>query len=167
MESILIGVHVLAAVAIVGLVLMQQGKGADAGASFGGGASQTMFGSSGSGNFLTRSTTWMVVVFFITSLGLAVVARQRAEVGTGESSLISGDLEQITREQEQQRLQAEEFPEIDFGGALDELPALDTDADFPEVEAAVEEAQAVLEEVQTEVEAAASELELPDVNPAE
>ena len=54
MESIIVIVHIVVAVAIVGLVLLQQGKGADAGASFGSGASQTVFGSSGSGNFLVR-----------------------------------------------------------------------------------------------------------------
>ncbi|MDA9129844.1 preprotein translocase subunit SecG, partial [Gammaproteobacteria bacterium] len=57
MESIIVIVHIVVAVAIVGLVLLQQGKGADAGASFGSGASQTVFGSSGSGNFLVRATT--------------------------------------------------------------------------------------------------------------
>ena len=54
MEMLIVVVHVIAALAIIGLVLLQQGKGADAGAAFGSGASQTVFGSSGSGNFLTR-----------------------------------------------------------------------------------------------------------------
>ena len=98
MESILIGIHVLAAIVIIGLVLMQHGKGADMGASFGSGASQTMFGSSGSGNFLTKSTTWMTVIFFVTSLGLAIVAKQRAELSVQDNSLISGDLDQIANE---------------------------------------------------------------------
>ena len=57
MQTLIIVVHVIAALAIVGLVLLQQGKGADAGASFGAGASQTVFGASGSGNFLVRATT--------------------------------------------------------------------------------------------------------------
>ena len=57
METIIIVVHVIVAIAIVGLVLLQQGKGADAGAAFGAGASNTVFGSAGSGNFLTRATT--------------------------------------------------------------------------------------------------------------
>ena len=55
MQTLIIVVHVIAALAIVGLVLLQQGKGADAGASFGAGASQTVFGASGSGNFLGKS----------------------------------------------------------------------------------------------------------------
>jgi len=63
MESIIVIVHIVVAVAIVGLVLLQQGKGADAGASFGSGASQTVFGSSGSGNFLVRATTVCATIF--------------------------------------------------------------------------------------------------------
>ncbi|HCW90625.1 MAG TPA: preprotein translocase subunit SecG, partial [Marinobacter sp.] len=83
METLIVVVHVVIAVALVGLVLIQQGKGADAGAAFGGGASQTVFGSQGSGSFLTRMTTAMAVVFFVTSFSLAVFAKQRAEVAGG------------------------------------------------------------------------------------
>ncbi len=81
METIVVVVHVIAAIAIVGLVLLQQGKGADAGAAFGSGASQTVFGSSGSGNFLTRSTSIAATVFFITSLTLAIFAKQNTSAG--------------------------------------------------------------------------------------
>ncbi|MDP1932380.1 MAG: preprotein translocase subunit SecG [Gammaproteobacteria bacterium] len=81
METIVVVVHVIVAVAIVGLVLLQQGKGADAGAAFGSGASQTVFGSSGSGNFLTRSTSVAATVFFITSLTLAIFAKQNTSTG--------------------------------------------------------------------------------------
>ncbi|WP_339803388.1 preprotein translocase subunit SecG [uncultured Marinobacter sp.] len=80
METLIVVVHVVVAVAVVGLVLIQQGKGADAGAAFGGGASQTVFGSQGSGSFLTRATSVMALVFFLTSFSLAVLAKQRAEV---------------------------------------------------------------------------------------
>ena len=79
MESAIIIVHVVMAIAIIGLVLIQQGKGADAGASFGGGASQTVFGASGSGNFLTKTTSILAVVFFVTSFALAVIAKNKAE----------------------------------------------------------------------------------------
>lgn len=78
MEQIVLIVHVLAALAIIGLIMIQQGKGADMGASFGAGASQTLFGSGGSGNVLTKSTTMLVTVFFATSFGLAVLAKQNA-----------------------------------------------------------------------------------------
>ena len=94
-ESILIAIHVVAAIAITGLVLIQRGKGAEIGASFGSGASQTMFGTLGSGNFLTKSTTLMTVVFFATSLGLAIMARERAELAVQNSGLLSGDIEQV------------------------------------------------------------------------
>ena len=80
LETLVLVVHVVIAVALVGLVLIQQGKGADAGAAFGGGASQTVFGSQGSGSFLTRVTTFMAVIFFVTSFSLAIFAKQRAEV---------------------------------------------------------------------------------------
>jgi len=79
MDIVLHVVHVLAALGLIGLILIQHGKGADAGASFGGGGSQTVFGSAGSANFLTRFTAVLAVVFFITSLGLAWMARQEAE----------------------------------------------------------------------------------------
>jgi len=86
METLVVVVHVVIAVALVGLVLIQQGKGADAGAAFGGGASQTVFGSQGSGSFLTRMTTMLAIVFFVTSFSLAVFAKQRAEVA-GEAGI--------------------------------------------------------------------------------
>ncbi|MFZ5756851.1 MAG: preprotein translocase subunit SecG [Pseudomonadota bacterium] len=88
MESLLLVVHVLVSLALIGLVLIQQGKGADAGASFGGGASQTVFGSAGSATFLTRTTKWLAVVFFSTSLGLGYLARVEAEAQN--SALVPG-----------------------------------------------------------------------------
>ena len=84
MQNLIIIIHVIAAISIVGLVLLQQGKGADAGASFGAGASQTVFGSSGSGNFLVRATTISAVIFFVTSLTLAIFAKNQA--GRGSST---------------------------------------------------------------------------------
>jgi preprotein translocase subunit SecG len=88
MEFFIIIVHVLAALGIIGLVLIQQGKGADMGAAFGSGASQTMFGSAGTGNVLSKSTTWLAVMFFATSLALALLARQRADQGVTDNLLI-------------------------------------------------------------------------------
>ena len=89
MESLIVAIHIVVALAIVGLVLIQQGKGADMGASFGSGASQTIFGSAGSGNVLTRSTTWLAIAFFVTSLSLAVLARNRSAAGIEEEALLS------------------------------------------------------------------------------
>ena len=81
METLVVIVHVIAAITIIALVLLQQGKGADAGAAFGSGASQTVFGSAGSGNFLTRTTSIAATVFFITSLTLAIFAKQNTGGG--------------------------------------------------------------------------------------
>lgn len=78
METVIVVVHVIVAIAIVGLVLLQQGKGADAGASFGSGSSQTVFGASGGGNFLVRATTIAATIFFVTSLSLAIFAKNNA-----------------------------------------------------------------------------------------
>lgn len=70
METLLLIVHVVAALGIIGLVLLQHGKGADMGAAFGGGASGSLFGATGSANFLSRATSIFATVFFITSLSL-------------------------------------------------------------------------------------------------
>jgi preprotein translocase subunit SecG len=75
--SIILLVHVVSAAAIVGLVLVQHGKGADMGAAFGGGASGSLFGATGSANFLSRSTAVLAIVFFSTSLTLAYTASNR------------------------------------------------------------------------------------------
>ena len=69
--SIVLVVHVLAALGVIGLVLLQHGKGADMGAAFGSGASGSLFGASGSANFLSRTTAILATVFFVTSLSLA------------------------------------------------------------------------------------------------
>jgi preprotein translocase subunit SecG len=84
MEALVLVVHVLAAIAIIGLVLLQQGKGADAGASFGGGASQTVFGSQGGGSFFGKLTALFALVFFLTSFALAYVASQQARQVSGQ-----------------------------------------------------------------------------------
>jgi preprotein translocase subunit SecG len=75
--SIILFVHVVSAAGIVGLVLVQHGKGADMGAAFGGGASGSLFGATGSANFLSRSTAVLAIVFFSTSLTLAYTASNR------------------------------------------------------------------------------------------
>lgn len=82
MEKLVLIIHSLAAIAIIGLILLQQGKGAAAGASFGAGASQTVFGSEGSGNFFTRATAIIATIFFCTSFGLAVIAKNQSKVAT-------------------------------------------------------------------------------------
>ena len=80
MEQIILAVHLVIALAIIGLILLQQGKGADMGASFGAGGSQTLFGSDGGGSVLTKVTAWLVVLFFASSFSLALMVNQRAVV---------------------------------------------------------------------------------------
>jgi preprotein translocase subunit SecG len=82
MESILVVVHLLLAIGLVVLILMQHGKGADMGAAFGSGASASVFGSRGAANFLSRTTAVLATVFFVTSLALAYFAMQSGEPET-------------------------------------------------------------------------------------
>ena len=77
LQTLLFVLQVLVAVALIGFILIQHGKGADAGAAFGSGASATVFGASGSGNFMTKATTVLALVFLANSLGLAYIATQR------------------------------------------------------------------------------------------
>lgn len=79
METLLWIVHLLVAATLVGLVLLQHGKGADMGAAFGSGASGSLFGASGSANFLSRATAILATVFFLSSMGLTYFALNRAK----------------------------------------------------------------------------------------
>ncbi len=79
METALVVIHLFLAIGLVGLVLIQHGKGADMGAAFGSGASATVFGSAGAGNFLSRATAVLATLFFLTSLALAYFAMQKGE----------------------------------------------------------------------------------------
>jgi preprotein translocase subunit SecG len=80
MFSVTLTVHILVGLGVIGLVLLQHGKGADMGAAFGSGASGSLFGASGSANFLSRVTAVLATVFFITSLTLAYMASKRTVV---------------------------------------------------------------------------------------
>ena len=80
---VILVVHVVTALAIIGLVLLQHGKGADMGAAFGSGSSGSLFGATGSANFLSRTTAVLAVIFFATSLGLAYVATHRPKASGG------------------------------------------------------------------------------------
>ena len=115
-EQLILVTHLLLALAIIGLIMLQQGKGADMGASFGAGASQTLFGSSGSGNVLTRATAWMVALFFATSFGLAVIAKNKT------SSVADFDIPLPTNEAQVEL--DEVVPAMDDG-------APETDGDVP------------------------------------
>src|SRR6188768_4432267 len=80
-ESAVLALHVLAAIAVCGFVLLQHGKGADMGAAFGSGSSGSLFGASGSANFLSRTTGALAAVFFVTSLGLTYLSTNKTESG--------------------------------------------------------------------------------------
>jgi len=82
MEKLVLVIHVLAAIGVIGLVLLQHGKGADMGASFGSGASGSLFGVSGSSNFMSRATAGFVMVFFSTSLTLAYMSSHKSGGGS-------------------------------------------------------------------------------------
>jgi preprotein translocase subunit SecG len=79
MENFILVVHVLIAIAMTGFILLQQGKGAEMGASFGAGSSQTVFGSAGSAGFLTKATAVLALIFFATSITLAIFAKKKVE----------------------------------------------------------------------------------------
>lgn len=83
MQQLIIMLHIIVCVALVALVLVQHGKGADMGAGFGGGASGTMFGSQGSTPFLVKVTGLLAGVFFLTSLGLSYLVAKRVDSSNG------------------------------------------------------------------------------------
>lgn len=115
METLILIVHVVLAVALIALVLLQQGKGAEAGAAFGSGASQTMFGSQGSGNFLSRMTAIIATGIFLTSFALAVYAKQKAE------SISDQGIPQV----EQLVEQAQEAPVLEEKKPAGDVPSAD------------------------------------------
>ncbi|GMU46848.1 MAG: hypothetical protein AMXMBFR26_16300 [Porticoccaceae bacterium] len=112
METLIILLHILIAVAIIAFVLLQQGKGAEAGASFGAGASQTLFGSAGSWNFFSRVTAILALLFFLTSFGLALLAKNKA----GSAGALTPELRMI----EEAGSAGGEVPRVTEGG---EIPA--------------------------------------------
>ena len=77
LHTIILTVHIIAGLSVIGFVLLQHGKGADMGAAFGSGASGSLFGATGSANFLSRVTAVLAAVFFLTSLGLSYIATSR------------------------------------------------------------------------------------------
>ena len=79
MSQVLIIIHLVVCVALIMIVLLQTGKGADMGAAFGGGASQTLFGSSGASTFLSKLTTVAAIIFMVTSLGLAYYSSRKTQ----------------------------------------------------------------------------------------
>lgn len=119
MEKVVLVVHLLTAFAIIGMILLQQGKGADAGASFGAGASQTLFGSGGTWNFFSKATALLATLFFATSFGLAVISKN--SVGIDEEVLPAIEL-----------LEAQ-VPVVEDDSAIPVLESLSGDAEVFEL----------------------------------
>ena len=143
MEQLILVGYLLVCLAIIGLIMVQRGKGADIGASFGTGASQTLFGSTGGGNVLTQATAWLAAAFFAGAFGLAVIAdSQTASVDDLGFDIPADVAVPATLD----AAPAE---------ALSDLPVIDSDgatlgSDLPDVD--------VVEEVEGAAEAAAEDL---------
>ena len=128
MEQIILIAHLIVALAIIGLIMLQQGKGADMGASFGAGGSQTLFGSDGSGNVLTRATSWLVVLFFASSFGLALLASQKSvtvdELDLAIPAAVEAEVQAPAPADEELPMLEDDIPAA-TGAAEDDLPDLD------------------------------------------
>jgi len=117
MYQVIIVFHVLLGLSIIGLVLMQQGKGADAGAAFGSGASGSVFGAQGAASFLSRSTAILATLFFLTSLGLAVLNSHKgvaydlmSEPAISEEASTLPVVEEPKKEENKPAVKSEEVP---------------------------------------------------------
>ena len=111
MTTILVLIHVIVCIALIMIVLLQTGKGADMGAAFGGGSSQTLFGSTGASTFLSKATTAAAIIFMITSLVLAYLSSHRA---TGTVTNVPAPVEQ--------RNEAKPGGQLPSGGTQTERP---------------------------------------------
>lgn len=118
LQALLLVVQVICAIALITFILIQHGKGADAGAAFGSGASATVFGAAGSGNFLTKTTTALALVFLLNSLALAWIAKQRS-IEAGRLNVVEPVFIEEAAEQ------TETVP--------DEIPATAPDEDIPQI----------------------------------
>lgn len=120
MEQIILIIHVIIAVVLISLILIQHGKGADAGAAFGSGASSTVFGAQGSASFLTRVTTGLAIAFFVTSMVLAYFATgHNPSAANSSQSVISGTIDDLNQKNEQESSLSEDI----------DLPTLNVNSD--------------------------------------
>lgn len=153
MYQFIIILQVLFGLGIIGLVLIQQGKGADAGAAFGSGASGSVFGAQGSASFLSRATAILAVFFFSTSLGLAVLIGHRDEAkdlmdipeveqGMNDVPLVSGSDEPMKVPSISQQMAQEEVPvAIEEVGTIEEIPVTIDNEESNDVPAVIVEEQ--------------------------
>ncbi len=135
METVILIVHVLAAIGVVALVLLQQGKGADMGAAFGSGASSTVFGSQGSSSFITRGTAVLATVFFLTSLTLAVLSSRGVDNASVTESAVTEVVDSEASVAEDMP-SAPQAPAAEAAGDLPAAPAVEAPtSDMPAVPA--------------------------------
>jgi len=127
MQSLALVVHVALAIGVIGLVLIQHGKGAEAGAAFGSGASSTVFGARGSASFLTRVTTVLAALFFLTSLTLFYIAAHREGGISSVTDLPS--LQESATESDLPAIPGEDTPSAT--GSDSDLPAAPGSEDTP------------------------------------
>jgi preprotein translocase subunit SecG len=111
-QSVVLVLHVIVSFFIIGLVLLQKGKGADAGAAFGSGASGTVFGAKGSANFLSRSTAVLATMFFASSLGLAYLGSSAPVTPSlmGEPGLTGSEISSALALEEETAQSIDELP---------------------------------------------------------
>lgn len=121
LQTILLVLQVLMAISLIGLILIQHGKGADAGAAFGSGSSNTVFGSQGSGNFLTKTTAILAFVFLTNSLGLAYISNKRIQ--SASTSLMDDATAIIEQAAESPSSVINEIPDDPESG-ISEIPDL-------------------------------------------
>src|SRR5690625_36214 len=128
MYTVLIVFHVLLAVALVAVVLVQRGPGATMGAAFGSGASGTVFGSRGSAGFLTKLTSWIGVAFFAVSLSMAVLVARTGGTGA-DQGLDLGVAGQLLNQASDEQVVTEEEPATEEQSEFLEVPAEGDEAD--------------------------------------
>jgi preprotein translocase subunit SecG len=157
MFTVLMVVQVLLGLSIIGLVLLQQGKGADMGAAFGAGASGTVFGARGSGSFFSRATAVLAFLFFANSIMLSspLVLGDRQPAESVTSSVLSEPATDVPPADEAADVPASDLPDVDTGAAeataADDLPAATDlpeatdDADVPAAEGDMPDAEAAPE----------------------
>ncbi len=144
MYQLIIVVHVLLGLAVIGLILMQQGKGADAGAAFGSGSSGSVFGAQGSASFLSRTTAILATLFFSTSLGLAILAGHQ---GKAKDIMDTTEIEQ--KASDVPAIAADKVPAVPVTVApTADVPAVSSDnAQSKEQDASIESEKAVTADV--------------------
>ena len=134
MQKIVLIIHTLIALGIIALVLLQRGKGADAGAAFGAGASGTVFGARGSGSFFSRATAVLATAFFASSLTLAYLSSQRG--GEQQESLLEGapavEAEEIVEAPVEEVVPDADMPALE--PVEDSLETAGEEADLPALE---------------------------------